>query len=721
MRRGPPVPASLLVTPAADLSVGADGEGATVTAMQREIRDDRGDASPRVRTAPTVGDWRAIACWSVLYIAACAFGRASRAPGTEISLVWPAAGVSVLWLLHRAYRPWRWLDLVALALSTAAVVTLTGGSALPTLIGAGAATLQAVVVVEVLRRLVPDLVAARGRQQLHHITDVWYYLLATVTAAVISSPLIELALTVQGAGSQGQASILWIARNTVSVLGLGTLGLAIGEWVQTRRRQGRSLLEGWAGGRSFDLIVLVLLAPLIYLVWFLALDTIALLFPLIALTVWAGSRLPVRSVVLHTLLCGTVAVQLTVAGSGPLVTLPDSTTQVVVAQLYVGLITIIGLALSVAGEERRELVTELASARDRAQEQAALLGTVVDTMSEGVRVVDRDGRLVLRNPTATLLLTGHADLGADDQSDLAGLTDVDGRPVPAAELPFQRALSGQRVRDMDLLVRVPGQGQPRIVTFSSSLIPESSGGGVVTVLRDVTAERTELRRAAQVQASLLPSRGPQVPGLDVAARFVPAGSVGGDFYDWETPPGGGLVLTLADVMGKGPAAAILAATTRSVLQAQPRMDDVAGTLTATEHALDADLANAGAFVTLFRAYVDAEVGTVSYTDAGHGLTLIVHADGTARRLEALGLPLGVAPGALRTSARADLAPGDLLITFSDGVLDALGGSIADLDQVRSAVLGTRTAEDAADAVMALVGDAGTAEDDLTVVTLLRAS
>lgn len=692
-----------------------------MTVTRGAVGDAEGVAAARERSAPTLGDWRAIAGWTVLYVAACAFGRASRAPGAEISLVWPAAAVSVLWLLHRAHRPWPWLDALGLALSTAAVVALTGGSALPTLIGAAAAALQAVIVVGLLGRLVPALVEARGQQQLHRITDVWYYLLATVAATVISAPLIEFALATQGVESQGQAAMLWIARNTVSILGLGTLGLAVGEWVQTRRRQGKSLLDGWAGGRSFDLIVLVVLAPLIYLVWFLALDTIALVFPLIGLTVWAGSRLPVRSVVLHTLLCGTVVVQTTVAGNGPLVTLSDSTTQVAVAQLYVGLITIIGLALSVAGEERRELVGELAAARDRAQEQAALLGTVVDTMSEGVRVVDRDGRLVLRNPTATLLLTGHADLGADDQSDLAGLLDIDGRPLAPAELPFQRALAGQRVRDMDLLVRVPGQGQPRIVTFSSSLIPESSGGGVVTVLRDVTAERTELRRAAQVQASLLPSRGPEVPGLDVAARFVPAGSVGGDFYDWETPPTGGLVLTLADVMGKGPAAAILAATTRSVLQAQPRMDDVAGTLTATEHALDTDLANAGAFVTLFRAYVDPEVGSVSYTDAGHGLTLIVHADGTARRLEATGLPLGVAPGMLRTSARADLAPGDLLITFSDGVLDALGGSIADLDQVRGAVQGIRSAEAAADAVMALVGDAGTAEDDLTVVALLRAS
>jgi serine phosphatase RsbU (regulator of sigma subunit) len=292
--------------------------------------------------------------------------------------------------------------------------------------------------------------------------------------------------------------------------------------------------------------------------------------------------------------------------------------------------------------------------------------------------------------------------------------------VPDAELPFRRALAGEEVRDLDLLVRVPGTPEPRIVTFSSSPIPDASGGGVVTVLRDVTAERTELRRAAQVQASLLPARGLDVPGFDLAARFVPAGSVGGDFYDWQSLPDG-LVLTLADVMGKGTAAAILAATTRSVLHAQPSLHDVAGTLAATERAMDADLVNAGAFVTMFRAYVDVADGSVSYTDAGHGLSLIVGADGSARRLSATGLPLGIAPGPARTSAQARLRPGDLLVTFSDGVLDALGGSLQDLDQVRRVVRGTRSAEEAADAVLSLVRDTRQPEDDLTVVTLLRAA
>lgn len=675
-----------------------------------------GDAS-----RPGTSELRAVAWWVVLYVAACVIGRLSRAPGTEVSLVWPAAGISVLWFLHRARRPWSWLDPLLLAAATAAVVRLTGGGVVLAALGGVAAATQALLFTGLLARLLPHLVAARGREQLHRVSEVWYLLLATVSATVLSAPLVLLALGLGSGAWEWPAALLWIARNTVSILGLGTLGLAIGEWVDTRRRLGRPPADGWSDRHTADLVVVIVITPLVYLAWFLLLDDIALVFPLIGLTVWAGSRLPVRSVVVHSLLCGTVVVQLTLRGAGPWVQLPDGTTQVAVAQLYVGLITVIGLALSLAREEREGLLVALASARDAAQAQAALMGTVVDTMSEGLRVVDRDGRLVVRNPTATRLLTGRAGPGPDDQSDLAGLLRLDGSPLPEDELPYRRVLAGHEVREQDLLVRVPGEGRPRIVTFSSSLIPESSGGGVVTVLRDVTAERTELQRAAQVQASLLPARGLEVPGYDLAARFVPAGSVGGDFYDWERPPGGGLVLTLADVMGKGPAAAILAATTRSVLQAQPRLDDVAATLTATEEAMDADLANVGAFVTVFRAYVDTEAGRLSYADAGHGLTLVVGADGHARRLAATGLPLGVARGTARTSGHVDLVPGDLLVTFSDGVLDALGGSLDDLELVGRAVQGARTAEEAADAVLALLGEERQADDDLTVVTLLRAA
>lgn len=682
--------------------------------------DPQRSPEPAVRRPrrPDARDRRVLLVFTALYAGATVLGRATLVDG-GVALVWPAAGVSVLWLVARARRPWPWLDVVAIVLTTWAVVTATGAPVGAAAVGGVAAALQAVVCAWTLARWVPYVWATRGTRQVHRVTDLGWFVAGATLSSLVTAPLVALTLALAGEPSLWHPTLLWVARNTVSILALGLLGFTVGESLHARGlpRQGA---DRWTGGRPVDVALALLVSPLLYLLWFVELSEVPVVFPLLALTVLAGSRLPVRTVVLHAILCGVLAIWFTLGDLGPFAALPGATTQVAVAQLYVGLLVIIGMALAVARDERRGLVAELAEARDRAQEQAALLGTVVETMSEGVRVVDAQGRVVVRNPTARRLLTGttaRLDL-TDSTSDLAGLSRLDGSPVPDGELPFRRALAGEEVRDLDLLVRVPGAPEPRVVTFSASAIPEGSGGGVVTVLRDVTAERTELRRAAQVQASLLPGRGLEVPGFDLAARFVPAGSVGGDFYDWQRVPDG-LVITLADVMGKGPAAAILAATTRSVLHAQPGLHDVAGTLAATERAMDADLVNAGAFVTMFRAYVDVADGAVSYTDAGHGLSFVVAADGSARRLAATGLPLGISSGTARTSAQTRLGPGDLLVTFSDGVLDAIGGSLSDLDQVGRAVRGAGTAQEAADAVLALAGDPEHPEDDLTVVALLR--
>jgi PAS domain-containing protein len=642
----------------------------------------------------------------LLALAAVA-GRATILDGGDVSLVWPAAGVSVLWLVARARRAWPWLDLVLIAAVVAVVSGLTGTAWGLVTIGTVPALVQAVVATLVIARRCPRVWVARGRRQITRVEELWWVLLAGVAGAVASAPVLAIVLRSFWGTWAWDVLLLWCARNTVSVLTICLLGFTVGDWWRRRREEPpvEPLDRAARRARVAEYTAALVLAPVVYVAWFLGFGELALVFPLIALTVWAGSRLATPFVVLHNTAMGTATLTLTLEGIGPFHSLGDPVTQVAIAQLYVGLVSFLGMALALARDERAVLDRELRAARDRAQAQAALLSTIVDTMSEGVRVVDRDGHVLVRNPAATRLLVG--------------VPRLDGTPLAENELPFRQALSGREVRDLDLLVRTPGSPGPRIVSFSSARLPEASGGGAVTVLRDVTAEREELRRAAQIQASLLPTVVPRVPGYQLAARFVPAGSVSGDFYDWEPVPGG-VVVTLADVMGKGPGAAILAATTRSVLHAREPGPDVVATLSATERAMEQDLENAGAFVTMFRVHLDAGSGALTYADAGHGLTMILRADGSSLRLTANGLPLGIALGAERRSSAEHLAPGDLLLTFSDGVLDAVGGSVDDLSRVVHAAGASRSADGAVDSVLELVEDAGAAPDDLTVVAVLRA-
>ncbi len=188
------------------------------------------------------------------------------------------------------------------------------------------------------------------------------------------------------------------------------------------------------------------------------------------------------------------------------------------------------------------------------------------------------------------------------------------------------------------------------------------------VEKELTVDQ-ELLQAREVQRRLLPSLTPVIPGLDVAGKCIPAKDVGGDFYDWQVTDGQ-LQVMVADVMGKGITAAIVAAGVRAVMRSASRYNDLPSSLRKTAGGMQDDLDATSTFVTLFAARVDPTTGGVEYIDAGHGLALILSQDGSSRQLRTSGLPLGAMPGDTWTSRSDVLAEGETLLVVSDGVLDA---------------------------------------------------
>ena len=223
-------------------------------------------------------------------------------------------------------------------------------------------------------------------------------------------------------------------------------------------------------------------------------------------------------------------------------------------------------------------------------------------------------------------------------------------------------------------------------------------------------------RATEVQRSLLPKENLRLVGYELAGGCKPAGLVGGDFFDWY-PMESGAAFTLADVMGKGVGAAIIAATVRAVLRSTARDTSIARAITAAAEELAPDLERAGAFVTLFHGRVDVLSGEVSYLDAGHGLSLVVHAAGEVQRLSTFSFPLGTGIDDQWLEHTVSLSPGDTLISVSDGVLDLWDGTLASLDNVEDIVRAATSAQDIVDALLAKAGR--DASDDVTVVVLRR--
>jgi phosphoserine phosphatase RsbU/P len=227
---------------------------------------------------------------------------------------------------------------------------------------------------------------------------------------------------------------------------------------------------------------------------------------------------------------------------------------------------------------------------------------------------------------------------------------------------------------------------------------------------------TELTRAAAVQRALLPKDGSSLEGFDVAGVCVPSKSVGGDFFDWYSADGG-LAFTLGDVMGKGVGAGMIAATARAVVRSAVDDDRPAVALERLATCLNTELSEEAAFVTLFHARVTPE-GRVRYVDAGHGLTLHVHADGTAERLYSLDLPVGVDDQLTWHERELTLDPGDMLVSFSDGVLDLGDGTLSAIDEVAKIAAASRSAREAADALSARASRRPN-PDDVTLVALHR--
>lgn len=230
----------------------------------------------------------------------------------------------------------------------------------------------------------------------------------------------------------------------------------------------------------------------------------------------------------------------------------------------------------------------------------------------------------------------------------------------------------------------------------------------------------DLGHAARVQAGLLPSALPAMPGYELAGACIPSRAVGGDFFDWYQVLGGtDIALTLGDVMGKGVGAGIIAATTRAVLRSVARRrDEAAHDLNEAARSLDADLQRTGSFVTVFHARLDQQQGLVRYADAGHGLTLVVRSDGSSVRLTSGDLPLGIELGTGWRAGSFTLEPGDTLVTFSDGLLDLLDGTMASIKVITELV---RTCDGAQDVVDTIVSMARrrSVPDDVTVLALRR--
>lgn len=200
-------------------------------------------------------------------------------------------------------------------------------------------------------------------------------------------------------------------------------------------------------------------------------------------------------------------------------------------------------------------------------------------------------------------------------------------------------------------------------------------------LADRVIMKRDLEIAREIQHWLVPAAPPRVPGLDLAFSSKPANTVGGDYYDAfaldpEQPPGkdNPLLLVVADVAGKSVPAALLMATfhasLRSVASPSASLTEIVRHMNryVCAHSMEGRR-----FTTAFFAEYDPTTRVLAYVRAGHNEPFLVRSAGQFERLDAGDLPLGINPGTPYLITEITLAAGDLLLIYSDGLIEAVNG------------------------------------------------
>jgi serine phosphatase RsbU (regulator of sigma subunit) len=241
--------------------------------------------------------------------------------------------------------------------------------------------------------------------------------------------------------------------------------------------------------------------------------------------------------------------------------------------------------------------------------------------------------------------------------------------------------------------------------------------------------REEIEYARKIQLSMLPQGAPEVDWLDLAAASLPATEVGGDYYDYFRLAPTQLALVLGDVSGHGLASGLLLSGVRSCLYLLEK--DLSSPIAVFEklNHMVRRTTERRTYMTLLCAVIDSEAGTLTVTSAGH--PPVLRYDSQGRCFDEIGQgapPLGTFLQADYIEERLPVAPGDLLIFYTDGLVEARNGQGQDYGDARlrravARAAGSRTAREVRDSILGdlsnFKGDEEQADDITVVVVRLR--
>jgi PAS domain S-box-containing protein len=587
--------------------------------------------------------------------------------GENITPLWPPTGIALVGFLLRGRRLWPGVAIAAFAVNlpisanVLAAVTTTVGN-----------TLAPVVAATLLGRVA-------FRPQLDRLRDALAIVfLAALGSMLISATIGATTLLVSGAIDGNEflgAWSVWWAGDAMGVLVVAPFLLTLTTIREHPLPRGGKVVEAVA--------LAAVLIGILSVVVVTDLPLLFLLFPVLGWAAWRFQQPGAAPAALLTSLFATWAAVESrglFAGQtlpGKMLTLQAFNVSVAFTSLFFAALVSerarVRLELEAAAaalEERvRQRTTEVTTANDRLAEaqELAHLGSWDWDVATGTVHWSREMYRIHGIPPDEIITFDRAiELARPDdrgriQSNVArALAERDSK-VPDIEYGIVRA-----------------DGEPRVLVGKARA--ERSADGVVTrmvgTVQDVT-ERRELEReqriAETLQQALLPERLPQLVGISLAARYVPAeegSAAGGDWYDVIELPGGSVALVIGDVAGHGTEAASLMGQVRMAVRAFSLEGHAPAVVVGRVHQLLRSLYDGERMVTMLYLALDPVTWEATIANAGHPPPLLLDPSGGATYLETTtGLPVGLNWNLPYEESIALLRPGATLVLYTDGLVD----------------------------------------------------
>jgi serine phosphatase RsbU (regulator of sigma subunit)/anti-sigma regulatory factor (Ser/Thr protein kinase) len=285
---------------------------------------------------------------------------------------------------------------------------------------------------------------------------------------------------------------------------------------------------------------------------------------------------------------------------------------------------------------------------------------------------------------------------------------------------FLAALVSERIRTSEVL-------EQAAATLEARVLYETQGrsDALVELSKEAARSEREHEIAVALQRTLLPAQLPAIPGVEIAARYIPASSdmqVGGDWYDVVQLPGGLIGLAIGDVAGHGLDAAATMGQLRMAVRAYALQDPAPASVMARLHQL-AMQPPAATMTTLLYLVFDPDSRILRFANAGHLPALRISAGSAAYLAEATSPPVGVPSSGRYVESSVELSPGSTLLLYTDGLIERRGVSIQNgLDRLRelTSTLGETGVDEVCDVLLGSLLEQSPVEDDVALLVVRTA-